>query len=129
MAGADWALVICRGIAEGAERAILCGWWRLGVPDPAGDGCKKRASGRVLRGLLRGIGGGWSWCGGVGGCLRSGSVAAGVPVRALKIPPCGGGGDRSGRYALWRSQWDTMRFISASGTIGRSYKVGPLLVT
>ena len=58
--GAELARVICRGIAEGAEQAIFGGWWRRGVPVAAGDGCRKRASGRVLRGLWRGIGAGLS---------------------------------------------------------------------
>ena len=60
--GAEWALVIRRGIAEGAEQAFLCGWRRRLVPVAAGDGCRKwrgngaeKGLGACAPGLLRGI--------------------------------------------------------------------------
>ena len=70
-------------MAEDAERAILCGWWRRLVPDLAGDGRRKRASGRVLRGHLHGI-----------GCVASGmgrGLAFGGSGRRLWLPALGPG--------------------------------------
>lgn len=71
MTGAEWALVIRRGIAERAERAFFGGLRRLGVPVAAGDGCRKRASG-VCSGAF-GVGS-------AAGCLKIRTAAGGPDV-------------------------------------------------
>ena len=96
------------GIAEDAERAFLCGWWRRGVPDPAGDGCRKKGLGacapgpfawdRRRWGLWPGF---WAWClwrvvqlwPGIG-CGASGmgrGLAFGGAGRRLWLPALGPG--------------------------------------
>lgn len=147
--GAKLALVICRGIAEDAERAFFGGWRHWLVLVAAGDGCRndgelmqKWASGRVLRGLWRGISCGWSRCGGLAfgaagrrlgvGCMGPGRWTCGRGCcrwarvggdgrEHEKIPPRGGVWG-CGRYALWRVQWSMIRRRSASGMRGSWYK-------